>query len=149
MSSQPNETAGKFDDTGFRALMDFAQKAYWDGVNLLFKAVGFYFAILAFLVGYIVSQKPAPGVTRITLAAGIGASILAYAVLLDGARGLSSCAKLIQDIVKHQDPTFAEKLQLDVFFSGWQALIRRTRIAFCILILMFVVGMMALIAIFK
>jgi hypothetical protein len=127
---------------GKRELLQFAQKAYWDGASFFFMSVGFYFASLAFLIGYIASQKPNPDVATVTLYVGIAVSLLALIVAVVFARGLLSCVDLIENLVIQSFPS--EKVLLKDFFIGWRRLVKRTRRVGYALIVLFMVAIFLL-----
>jgi hypothetical protein len=124
--------------------VEFLQKTYWEGGNLVFKGTAFYIAILAGLVGYVITQKVQTRVAEFALCGGMATSVLALLVAIMSGRTIYRCVGVLERLLVDQADHSAAASELRTVFSRWRKTIWSFGVCGTLLVVMFVSGMLVL-----
>ena len=131
-------------DDNTKLVVELLQKTYWEGANLMLKGTAFYMAILAALVGYVVTQKVQTQIAELTLYGGVATSALAVTVAIMAARTMYRCVGVLEHLLLRQATQSIAESELRTVFSRWRKTIWSFGVCGTLLVIMFVSGMFVL-----
>lgn len=98
-----------------RCLCDFLLKTLTETANSCLKALAFYFAIMAALTGYIISQRISPFLRDLTFYVGGVVSLFAGVTSIAVAIGLHRGLRTYQRALRELDPKTFDRLDVGGF----------------------------------
>jgi hypothetical protein len=122
----------------------FSQKTYWDAATLSVKCAAFYFAILAALVGYVVTQRLPGRVGDLALVIGLVTSGLTVVVAFIAVRTMYRCLNLLERLMIKETGAVIDGSEIRILFSRWRCTVWAFSLGGLALTGMFIAGILVL-----
>jgi hypothetical protein len=137
-----SEDASRIENLKF--IFDTQHKWFWSLVDALTKGTAFYFAIIAALIGYILTKPMPTFVQKFLLIIGLSTSVLFF--IATGAFGwlLSVCYRLLEKTLLSLNPDLSKELHLETFFLSIKKGLRVVAICSVLVFLTIIIGIFIL-----
>jgi hypothetical protein len=125
---------------------DALQKTYWESLHLLVRNAGFYFAITAALVGYVVTRNLSAPLTILVLWMSLATSVLTLVVGWIATRSIFEVVRLIEVVMRQSSEGVLSTEDMDHLFVRWRTVLWAFAIGGTTLIILICIGIVTLLA---